>query len=430
MHLKRISFWCLCSLILLSSCKPNLYLNRTQSKDLETMFQADDMNHHMGFLIKDLATGQTIESIDADQYYTPASNTKVLTLALGMAALGDSIPFIDYYDRGDTLYIRGLGDPTFLHPDFDQERSIRFLKSYKTIALDQSNFRDRRYGRGWSWDDYNGAYQVERSAFPIYGNKVVFNDEAPAVDYFNDQVTYHPGEGPLYVRRNRRENRFDVYGKKGSNRLKNVPLVISNQLVEKLLQDTLNNTVIEGIFDQSVSYRTMYSHPVDSLYQPMMQRSDNFFADQIIMMASQSQLGYIDESEIMQWTSKNVFKSPDELLWFDGSGLSRYNQITPRSMVYLFQKLEKEYGLKRLISILAEGGNSGTIKNWYSAKDGQPFVFAKTGTIRNVHCLSGYLKAESGKWYVFSFMHNNFPGGSSTVKEPMQQILQYLKEQL
>ena len=394
------------------------------------MLAADDMNHHMGFLLKDLSTGQTIKSIDADQYYTPASNTKVLSLALGMAVLGDSIPFIDYYQIGDTTYIRGLGDPTFLHPDFDQDKTLTFLKSQKTIVFDQSNFKDARYGRGWSWDDYNGAYQVERSAFPIYGNKIIFDDEVPAVDYFKDDVIYIPNEERLYIQRDRRQNRFNVYGKRGNNSIKNMPLVISDSLVRELLQDTLNIPVIEGRFDGTIAHSRLYSHPVDSLYGPMMQRSDNFFAEQIVLMAAQNELGYIDESQILQWAKTNLFKAPDELLWFDGSGLSRYNQFTARSMVYLFQKLEKDNGIERLLPILAQGGSSGTIQDWYGGENDRPYIFAKTGTIRNVHCLSGYLQAESGKWYVFSFMNNNFPEGSATVKKPMEKVLAYLRKSL
>ena len=118
------------------------------------------------------------------------------------------------------------------------------------------------------------------------------------------------------------------------------------------------------------------------------------------------------------------------MLWYDGSGLSRYNQLTPRAIVQVLENLEKKHGLERLTNLFPKGGSTGTIKNWYGGSNGISFVFAKTGTMRNVHCLSGYLKGNSGRWYVFSFMHNNFPGGSSTVKRPMEKILKFLKTEL
>lgn len=413
--------------LLSTSCKPSQYLNRTQVKDLDAMFSASDMNHHMGLLVQDLASGEIIKSIKADQYFTPASNTKVLSLALGLEVLGDSIPWIDYYSINDTLYIRGLGDPTFLHPDFSSERQLAFLKSYDAIILDQSNFKANRYGSGWSWDDYNGAYQIERSAFPLYGHYLHFEEGIPSISYFSDKVSNSGGKGMLWVQRDRRANRFEVSGNQGN---RNVPLVISDRLTRSLLQDTLGIPVVEGSFDSDHQRATYYSHHVDSLYEPMMVRSDNFFADQIELMASQQQLGMMHESKIFDWTKKNAFQSPDELLWYDGSGLSRYNQFTPRSMVYLFQLMEKKYGLERILNILAEGGSSGTIADWYGGSDGKSFVFAKTGSLRNVYCLSGYLQGDSGKWYVFSFMNNNFPGNSTSVKKPMKKILSYLKSSL
>ena len=100
---------------------------------------------------------------------------------------------------------------------------------------------------------------------------------------------------------------------------------------------------------------------------------------------------------------------------------------------FVHTALNNDIGLERLLPILAKGGKSGTIKDWYAGGDlenNDPYVFAKTGTIRNVHCLSGFLKAKSGRWYVFSFMHNNFPGASSTVKRPMGKVLKYLRSNL
>jgi D-alanyl-D-alanine carboxypeptidase/D-alanyl-D-alanine-endopeptidase (penicillin-binding protein 4) len=75
--------------------------------------------------------------------------------------------------------------------------------------------------------------------------------------------------------------------------------------------------------------------------------------------------------------------------------------------------------------IFPAGGRSGTIANWYAHDP--PFVYAKTGTLFNQHCLSGYLRADKGKWLMFSFMHNNFRGGSHRVREEMQKVLFEIK---
>ena len=117
---------------------------------------------------------------------------------------------------------------------------------------------------------------------------------------------------------------------------------------------------------------------------------------------------------------------PDELLWYDGSGLSRYNMFTPRSLVTLLDGMLNEYGEQRLFDIFPAGGKSGTIERFYG--DIKPYVFAKTGTLRNNHCLSGYIKTDSGQTLIFSFMNNHYKDHSNEVKKEMEKVLRYIKE--
>ena len=77
--------------------------------------------------------------------------------------------------------------------------------------------------------------------------------------------------------------------------------------------------------------------------------------------------------------------------------------------------------------MLPAGGERGTIKSWYGGKE-EPYVFAKTGTLSNKHCLSGYLKTKSGDVLIFSFMNNNYVGSSTPVKEEMQKVLEWIWE--
>ena len=59
--------------------------------------------------------------------------------------------------------------------------------------------------------------------------------------------------------------------------------------------------------------------------------------------------------------------------------------------------------------------------------DDPPYVFAKTGTLRHKHCLSGYLRTHSGRVLIFSFMHNNYTGSSARIKEEMQRVLEMVQ---
>jgi serine-type D-Ala-D-Ala carboxypeptidase/endopeptidase (penicillin-binding protein 4) len=117
-----------------------------------------------------------------------------------------------------------------------------------------------------------------------------------------------------------------------------------------------------------------------------------------------------------------------QIQWYDGSGLSRYNLFTPNALVHILDKIRFILTEEKIRKIFAAGGVSGTIANWYRGDSGKPYIFAKTGTLKGVHCLSGYLFTDSGNMLIFSFMHNNFISGSNPVKESMNRILRFVKE--
>jgi D-alanyl-D-alanine carboxypeptidase/D-alanyl-D-alanine-endopeptidase (penicillin-binding protein 4) len=84
---------------------------------------------------------------------------------------------------------------------------------------------------------------------------------------------------------------------------------------------------------------------------------------------------------------------------------------------------------ERLLSIFPAGGLSGTIEKWYGGNP-HPYVFAKTGTLANVHCLSGYVVTRRNKTYLFSFMHNNYLNRTNEVREEMQKTLEWIRDNL
>lgn len=110
------------------------------------------------------------------------------------------------------------------------------------------------------------------------------------------------------------------------------------------------------------------------------------------------------------------------LTYFDGSGLSRSNAVTPISQVKFLTKLMKEPYFKDYFESLPIGGQSGTLKRSFAGV-GYGQVFAKTGTLNRVKTLAGYLKTNSGKTLAFSLMINNYNGSVAQVKSRMESLL-------
>ena len=129
-----------------------------------------------GFSLFDPSEGKTLYEFNADKYFTPASNTKILTLYASLRTLGDSIPALQYSRQGNLLIFWGTGDPSFLNPHLTQNPLVfDFLKKSKEqLLFCPANFKDQRYGSGWMWGDYIYDYQAEKSSLPIYSNAAHF----------------------------------------------------------------------------------------------------------------------------------------------------------------------------------------------------------------------------------------------------------------
>jgi D-alanyl-D-alanine carboxypeptidase/D-alanyl-D-alanine-endopeptidase (penicillin-binding protein 4) len=153
----------------------------------------------------------------------------------------------------------------------------------------------------------------------------------------------------------------------------------------------------------------------------MMHRSDNFFAEQTLLMVSNEHLGYMSDEKIIDTLLKSDLKDvPQKPKWVDGSGLSRYNLFTPQSFVYILNKTKNEFGWDRVKNILATGG-TGTLASYFKKDSG--FIYAKTGTLSNNCALSGYLITQKGKLLIFSVLTNNYPTGATPVRKAVEKFL-------
>src|SRR4030095_10903117 len=172
------------------SCGTTKELNPGPVHDLNQTF--DDLNLsstlHTGLSIYDLQKGKWIFNYRDDNFFTPGSCIKLLTLYTVLRYMDDSIPAAFYRIKGDTITVWGAGDPGTLYPDIHgNAHIIDFLKSInKTIVFSDNHFTTTRHGTGRAWDDYPYNFQTERTAFPIYGNRLW-------IDRIGDSISITPG---------------------------------------------------------------------------------------------------------------------------------------------------------------------------------------------------------------------------------------------
>ena len=144
----------------------------------------------------------------------------------------------------------------------------------------------------------------------------------------------------------------------------------------------------------------------------MMLRSDNFYADQIVLMASEKLLGKMDDAALIDTVSKTFFTNlPQRMRWVDGSGLSRYNLNTPENYIAILQQMQAKFGEARVKNIFEKGGE-GTISAYYKNFPGT--MYAKTGTLGGQVALSGFIYTPKQQKLYFSVLVANHMSPSST----------------
>jgi D-alanyl-D-alanine carboxypeptidase/D-alanyl-D-alanine-endopeptidase (penicillin-binding protein 4) len=215
-----------------------------------------------------------------------------------------------------------------------------------------------------------------------------------------------------------------------ANYRREIPWKTSTALTLELLQDTLKKKVEEIHLSLSDDAKIIYDANADSVYKRMLQPSDNFIAEQLLLVCSSEKFKILNADSVIQYSKANYLNDlPDAPQWVDGSGLSRQNLFTPRSIITLLCKIAAEFKNDSLLhSMMPIGGVAGTIKNAYKTDNGQPFVWAKTGSLSNNHNQSGYLVTRKGKRLAFSFMNNNFTRPTREIRDEMVRIMTYVHE--
>lgn len=426
--------------LLLQGCSSSHFIGQVARREI--LQQPDLQSAQVGISLYDPAATSYLYNYQGDKYFIPASNTKLFTLYAGMKYLGDSLIGMRYRETDTALFVMPSGDPTLLHPAFSKQPVIDLLKkTKKNIYLSDAGWKDRALGSGWAWDDYNDDYMPERSSLPVYGNVIRWVQDSASSSFFSIpevdwevRFTTDTARKTFFVERERNGNIFTITEGREKYKEQGVPFItngIASALV--LLKDTVGKNIfmasgqgLSGSKASSSALTVLHSQPTDSLFRPMMHRSDNFFAEQTLMMVSNERLGFMNDAKIIDVLLKNDLKElPQRPTWVDGSGLSRKDLFTPRDFVWLLDKMSRDFGLSRMKGILPTGG-TGTLSNYYKQDSG--YIFAKTGTLSGVVALSGYLLTRKGHLLIFSILVNNYNGSATAIRRRMERLIHTIRD--
>jgi D-alanyl-D-alanine carboxypeptidase/D-alanyl-D-alanine-endopeptidase (penicillin-binding protein 4) len=387
-------------------------------------------NHPTGFMLYELDSGWVHFERNSHMNFIPASTTKLFTFFASLMVLRDQTNTLRYVEQGDEITIWGAGDPSWKYNILPQPKIEGFLSKYRKINFSVSNWKDEAFGYGWQWDDYYYSYSAERSPLPIYGNIVIFKNAnrtpQSTIPAFANNVKTYSKVSPT-VRRDFHSNIFYYNPSTYTNPGPMLPYVTSPELTVQMLRDILKKPVELVNTELPTSARLFNGGSMSPLWKEMLQESDNFIAEQILLMVSDQLFGELNSERAIDYIKKTYLNDlPDDPKWVDGSGLSRHNLMTPRSMITLMEKIDRAIPRTQLLQLLPQGGINGTLKNNYKAQ--RPYIFAKTGTISNNHALVGIIRTDSGRHHAFAFMNNNYLNKASEIRKEMEKVLLYIKE--
>lgn len=397
----------------------------------DTLFK----NGHLGFILFNEKTGKFVEEYNADKYFVPASNTKLFTTYAALKYLKDSLPGFYYHETNDTLYLKPNADPTFLNRDFKEQKVFdKIRNTSKTVVIEQTPWAGvTRLGNGWAWSSYQANGMVERTVMPIYANSVRFQINGDNIiafpNYFqrSTKVVGNIAGKRVNVTRNMDDNTF--VARPSDINVLTRPFTHKSDpaLAYHLLQDTLTalnkNIIIISVQKRPQDFwQPFYTHKTEDVVKPMMYESNNFLAEQLLIMAGTQINGQLNEQLAISYLTKNDLSDlSSKFIWYDGSGLSRYNNVTPRAIAELLIKMKKEFGWDRVSRVMVPG-NSGSLKDYFVGYEKN--IYLKGGRLgSNVLSSTGYLITKKGNHYIYSFQSNNQYKDPALVRRAFEKYL-------
>ncbi len=398
--------------------------------------------------IIDAETGQSIYENEATTHVIPASNAKLFSTATALSIMGLNYEFETQLLTNDrnladnvingNIYIKGFGNSLFTDKDLDdfvdQLKKLNITQITGDVIGDDSIW-DKDYFRE-SWIEGESAnvsvsavsalvfnrniLTINISGAAKVKNKAIVNlgDDNNYIKVINSCTTVKRKGSPKAVL-NFRDNKIilEVSGsiKRNSHtsinvRISNPPLYIASVFYSRLLKAGISVKGIpkEGITEVNSSIITKATTPILDIVNLVNKRSDNFLAECLFKSIGayktlkQGNAFYSTQAINQFIQEQDIYSEDVEIV--DGSGISRSNNVTVKTMAQLLYNIFKN---KQIFSAfknsLAISGIEGTLrrrmKNGFEGK-----FYGKTGTLRGVSSLSGYYEPEEGKYYVVSMV--------------------------
>jgi D-alanyl-D-alanine carboxypeptidase/D-alanyl-D-alanine-endopeptidase (penicillin-binding protein 4) len=437
---------------------------------IDSMASAPEFgNAFWGILIVDPEAGDTLYSRNAGKLFMPASNMKIVTGAVALATLGPDFHFATVFaGRGavrDTvlegdLLIFGRGDQSIrehmragdaLAPlrDIADSLSAHGIRRIAGRLVSAGNaFSDGGLGFGWSWDDLSSAYgagidelyfnegfgtvivrggvlpgdPASMATLPIDGYPVVVSHITTGIVPMlaaSGSVPDSMMGTALTVGLDATTGSFVLSGHIVPGGVDTLTVVYPNQQTAYLL--ALRQALAErGIdvdgqsFSDTLTADTLFTYespPLRDVLTALAKPSQNQIAEILLKTVGLERTGVgsadsgrrVVRDTLLAWGADS-----SGFVLRDGSGLSRYDYLSPETIVRTLATIRRDSAFSAFYNALPIAGVDGTAEYRMRGTPAQGNAHVKTGSIANARSLSGYVTTADGRMLIFSLLCNNW----------------------
>ena len=416
----------------------------------------------VSFMAQMVDTGQVLASYNPDAIINPASNVKLVTAAAALRILKPEYryrtryyawgPIIDGVLKGH-LVVKGFGDPTVVTERLKKVASglanMGIKKITGQVIVDDSFFDGVREAAGWDTEEApERAYAAPVGALSLNYNAVslLIRPDAlgsPALMQVEPPAEYVTIEGT--VNTNRWGRRLHIVTRAGPDttlmqvagtiRPRSKPLRIFRRIYDPGLYFgsaltaflqihgvEMRHDVVRGILPAKA--RLLYvdrSPTLGEVINTLNKYSNNFMAETLIKTIGADQSGtpgtFQNGLEAVRYFLENeIGYEPGSYIFGNGSGLNHVNKFSAQHMVQLLSHLYKDFEIgSEFVSSLGIAGTQGTIAFRMRHTAAERRLRAKTGTLRGVSALSGYVVDPQERVIAFSILAQGFSGRTSSI---------------
>jgi len=396
-----------------------------------------------------------VASLNADTVRTPASVIKILSTYAAVLKLGFNYRWpTQFYTTGKIrngvlngdLLVKGFGDPTLSEKDL--KNIVAEIKAKGIHKIAGNIVIDRSYFNVGTKDN-SGFDKHTYSPYNAMPDAMMFNERVSTICITprQNRVAKQVPDGSYKVVNNLKLVNKPCRGRYSwpsfkIDKTQATPTVLLRgpisrrcgtrklcQVITKpyktfyyALKDALGKSGINvnGGFrikkipaDAKILF-THYSKPLEKIISKTAKKSNNLYARHLLLLLGAKMYGAPATLQKGREAVKYILKSNGALnggiLRIDnGSGLSRSAKITAKVLADVCDNAYRRYG-QRWMNTLSIAGVDGTIKRRFRGTIVKRRAWMKTGTLKRVKNIAGYVKSRSGRLYTVIILVNTTKG--------------------